>query len=352
MKRRKEIRMEQIAAEVGVSTVTVSNALRGRKGVSEELRKRICETAEAMGYQLSEDVVKEERSFTIGIAVAERYIKIFPSFYMEVYKCVAHELTKRRCMVVFEVINAEQEKMIHGFSMFYGAEIEGIILIGETDQDYIREMVKKYASIPLVCIDYYDMFENIDYVVTNSYGGMQQMTELLLDAGHRDLVFVGTPEATGSIMDRYLGFCRAMEKREVKLRENHILHDREADGYDYNLDVELPETLPDAFVCNCDKCANILIEKLLQKGIQVPEDVSVVSFDHHGLQGRSGLELTTYENDERVLAHVGVGIMLKRLNGNEKAVGIHIVEGKVICGNTVRTVKKIFQSNQSGHMTK
>ena len=54
MERRKEVRLENIAKEVGVSIVTVSNALKGKKGVSEELRNRIKETAVSMGYQMPE----------------------------------------------------------------------------------------------------------------------------------------------------------------------------------------------------------------------------------------------------------------------------------------------------------
>ena len=59
MERRKEVRLEHIAEEVGVSIVTVSNALNGRKGVSEELRGRIRDTAAAMGYQMPKSEQKK-----------------------------------------------------------------------------------------------------------------------------------------------------------------------------------------------------------------------------------------------------------------------------------------------------
>lgn len=335
MERRKEVRLENIAEEVGVSIVTVSNALKGKKGVSDEMRKKICETAMAMGYQVSEERTKKNKSYMIGIAVAERYVKEFPSFYMDIYKRLAQELTKRGNMSVLEVVNLEQEKMIHGFSVFQGIEPNGIVVIGEMNRDYIRELAKVCEQIPLVCLDCYDVLENIDYIVTDSYGGMAQMTELLLDAGHERLMFVGTPGATGSITDRYHGFCRALEERGIPVTEENILKDRESDGYDYKLNVELPEALPDAFVCNCDKSANILINKLLAKGVRIPEDVSVVSFDHYYSQVQKEIELTTYENDEKAIAHICVNTLMKRLEGRKKAAGVRIVEGKVVYGNTV-----------------
>lgn len=338
MERRKEVRLEHIAAEVGVSIVTVSNALKGKKGVSEELRGRICETAGRMGYVMESAAKKKKESYMIGVAVAERYVKEFPSFYMDVYKRVAQELSRRGGMSVLEVVNEGQERMIHGFSAFPGVDVAGIILIGEMHKDYIAELTKA-RNVPLVCVDCYDVLEGIEYVVTDSYGGMEQLTELLLEAGHENLMFVGTPGATGAITDRFMGYCKALEKRGIEVKETDVLNDRQRDGYDYKINVELPEKLPDAFVCNCDKSAGILIEKLRERDVRIPEDVSVVGFDHYYPQNQTGMELTTYENDGKVIAQISVKTLFRRLEGRKKPAGVRIVEGKVVQGNTVRKRK-------------
>lgn len=334
MERRKHVRLEHIAAEVGVSIVTVSNALKGKKGVSEELRRRICETAARLGYRAEEPEGKKKEAYTIGVAVAERYVKEFPSFYMDVYKLAAQELTKRGSMSILEVVNEDQEKMVHGFSAFSGIDVAGILLIGEMHRDYIAALTAAF-DVPLVCVDCYDVLDDVEYVVTDSYGGMEQMTELLLDAGFRDIMFVGTPGATGSITDRFLGYCKALEKRGIEVDESNVLLDRQKDGYHYKIDVELPEVLPEAFVCNCDKSANILIRKLKERGVWIPEDVSVAGFDHYYSQMHDGLELTTYENDEKAIAHISVKTLIKCLEGRRETVGVRIVEGRIIYGNTI-----------------
>lgn len=335
MERRKTVRLEHIAAEVGVSIVTVSNALKGKKGVSDEMRKKIQETAARMGYQTAESETKKKKSYIIGVMVAERYVKEFPSFYMDVYKRVAQEATKRGSMTILEVVDENRERMVHGFSIFNGTEIAGIIIIGEMNRAYIME-VRNHYSVPIVCVDYYDALEGMDYIVTDSYGGMEQMTEILLNAGLKNLMFVGTPEATGSIADRYLGFCKAFEKRQIKLKKNHILYDRKKDQYNYKINVELPAELPEGFVCNCDKTAKILLGKLLEKNVRIPEDVSVVSFDHYYSQSNDGVELTTYENDEKIIAQISVSTLMKRIESRKKPAGVRIVEGKIVYGNTVR----------------
>ena len=335
MGRRKKVRLEQIAEEVGSSIVTVSNALNDRKGVSEELRKRIKEKAKELGYEASETPVQmKNKSYTIGVIVAERYVKEYPSFYMEIYKCIAQEATKRGSMTILEVAGEKKEKLEQDFNTFQDIDVSGIIIIGEMNRDYVIK-VKKFLNLPVVCVDFYDVAEDIDYIVTDNFGGMEQMTELLLKAGCEDLVFVGTPQATGSIMDRYMGFVKAMTKWGKKVDATRVIPDRDENRYSYKIDVELPEKLPDGFVCNCDKAAKTLLDKLMEKGISIPEDVSIVSFDHYYSQAQNGIELTTYENDEKVIANISVNTLVKRIEGGKYPKGIRITEGRVIQGNTV-----------------
>lgn len=338
MERRKEVRLEHIAEEVGVSIVTVSNALNGRKGVSKELRDKIQSAAERMGYHMTKaEGRKKTKISRIGVVVAERYVKQFPSLYMDMYMRIAQELNKKGSMSILEVVDEGRERMLHGFVSFLTEEIEGIILIGEMSRDYVLKVRKEY-DVPIVCVDFYDVLPGMDYIVCDSFGGTEQLTELVLNAGCRKVMFVGNPKATGSIMDRYLGYCKALEKRGIEVRPEDVILDRISDGYDYKLKVELPEIIPDAFVCNCDRTANILIDQLLERGIRIPEEVSVVGFDHYYSDVHEGICLTTYENDQRAVAQISVNTILKRIEGQKEASGIRFVEGKVIYGNTVKAV--------------
>ena len=81
----KKVTMSDIAAELGISTVTVSKALSGQKGVSEEMRRRIMDIAEERGYQKSFQS-KENESFKIGVLIAARYLGSADSFYGRMYQ--------------------------------------------------------------------------------------------------------------------------------------------------------------------------------------------------------------------------------------------------------------------------
>lgn len=335
MGQKKSVKLEDIAEKLGVSIVTVSNALKDKGGVSDGLRKRIKETAEEQGYRMPP---REEKKLTdtylIGVLVAERYVKEYPSFYMDIYKWIAQETAKKGHLTVLEVVTKEKENFQQDFLTFLDDEIGALILIGELRQAYIRAL-RAACKLPIVCVDYYDVYDDMDYIVADSFGGMEQMTKLLLKEGYRDLMFVGTVNATKNITDRYLGYCKALRKAGIEDAQKKILKDRELQG-DYRLKVELQEELPEGFVCNCDKTALVLIEALEKRGVKVPEDVAVVSFDHFYPQAQEGLRLTTYENDGRSIARISVNTLMKRLEGKTSPEGVRVVEGRIIRGDTVK----------------
>lgn len=85
------------------------------------------------------------------------------------------------------------------------------------------------------------------------------MTEYLYEHGLTKLAFVGSIHFSSSIMDRYCGFSKAvLEHRDVTPAE-WILEDRDEQG---QIEIHLPEQMPEAFVCNCDLTAGLLMLEL------------------------------------------------------------------------------------------
>lgn len=340
MGRRKGVKQEDIAKELGISVVSVSNVLHGKRGVSEAVRNKVLEKAQELGYQLSTaSERKEERSWRIGVIMAERYVREYPSFYMEIYRQAAQNVAKRGSLTVLEIVDEDKEKLRYSRMPFEKTVVHGILLIGEMNMEYIRR-VKRQSGVPVVCIDFYSTEQDMDYIVSDGFHGMQQVTQSLIDYGHREIGFVGTVYATNSIMDRYMGYCKALQINGLKEYEEWVLDDREKDGYGYLLDVILPKKLPTAFACNCDKSACILIDKLEKQGIRVPGDISVVGFDHFSQASEEGYELVTYESDWKSMAQLGVRTLFRRMEGGEPSMGVRVVKGNVVVGNTMKRIER------------
>ncbi len=337
MGQRKNVKLEDIAEELGVSIVTVSNALKGKKGVSESTRTRILSVAEKLGYHMELKTKNSGHSYVIGVIVAERYVKEFPSFYLDIYKYIAQDVAKRGHLTVLEVVTPEKEMQREIISLENG--LAGVILIGEFGPGYFEAVRDYYSGISMVYVDYYDVYDDMDYIVTDGFGGMEQMTRMLIKAGYRNLIFVGSVNATKNITDRYLGFCKALEKAGIE-EQNPVIPDRDFSEGDYRIDVELPDKLPEGFVCNCDRTALLLMEKLRTKGIRIPEDVAVVGFDGYPDVEHEGICLSTYRNDGKILAHISVNTLLRRIEGRRPA-GVRIIEGTVEPGGTVENRRKM-----------
>ena len=127
-----------------------------------------------------------------------------------------------------------------------------------------------------------------------------------------------------------------MLEHGVKQREDWILDDR--DSITKDLKIELPEELPSAFVCNCDRAAYELMRNLVKKGYRIPEDVSVVGFDNYYTPVVSDVDvpLTTYEVDMKEMARMSIHIMLKKLHKEHYKSGITMVQGRVVLRESVK----------------
>lgn len=332
-----KVRLADIAERAGVSNVTVHNALSGNKGVSDQLRENIQKIADEMGY-VSPAEKKAERSKdeykTIGVLIAENYLAQYTTFYWKMYQELAIIATDKQCFTAVEVLKKEEEMITLKMpSCVVEGQVDGLIVIGEIDKKYIAKL-KKETSMPVVFLDFYDKELAPDAVITDNFYGMFMLTEFLFEQGIEDLGFVGSIFSTSSIMDRYCGFTKSMMLHGKEIRPEWIIEDRDEFG---KMNFKLPEgELPKGFVCNCDLAAYMLIDKLKERNIRVPEDVSIVGFDNYLYPGLADRQITTYEVNTRAMTKVAIEKVLKQIRNPKSRRGLDVVSGKMIVKNTVK----------------
>ena len=326
----KTVKLADIAERVGVSTVTVSKALSGQKGVSEEVREKIRSIAEELGYQQPSAARKSQnqKSYNIGILISERFLDKYESFYWQMYQSVATRATAKECFTMLEVIGSVQER-----------KVDGIIVIGKMLDAYLQHLNAE-AGIPVIYLDYYNGREASDSVISNSYYGTYELTYYLYRMGHRKIAYVGTLLATESITDRYFGYQKALLELGLEQKKEWVLEDRhiETGKIDTVNMLQLPKDMPTAFVCNCDLTASFLIRKLKDNGYRVPEDISVVGFDNYLYPGLSDIRITTYEVDMGEMARRAIHNMIKKITSDNFKGGVTVVEGRLVLKDSVSHV--------------
>lgn len=341
-KMKKAVTMSDIAKRIQVSTVTVSKALSGQKGVSEEVRAQILELAKEMGYKTSRNGGENEKrtSYHIGILIPSNTQGTYDSFYWKMYQEAADSAIQKNCFTSYESLSEEMTKKKILPRLITERVAEGLIVIGRPNNRYGQFLLEN-AGVPVVFLDFYERDLDVDCFISDSFYGAYFLTEYLIEKGHRDIAYVGTLFATESITDRYLGFYKAMLEHGLTVPEDHIIPDRVIrDGVEENFqEFNLPTKLPTAFVCNCDVTASLLIRHLKQKGMKVPEEVSVVGFDDYLSSVYNEIGITTYAVDIPLMASSAVKSLIHQMDGDVLKKRVHIMEGYLVERDSVRIME-------------
>lgn len=323
------VTMRDIAEKLGVSIVSVSKALTGKEGVSEELREKVKKEADRLGYRynLGAKGLKEGRNYNVGVIIPSYYTDdTSNALYMKMYQCVAKCLTNYDYATMLELVDTRMQEMMILPQIVGDNRLDGLILMGELDETYLKRL--KQMNIPMIYMDFYDLSMETDSVSMDNISAEYKMTEYLIELGHKKIAYVGSINATTSIMDRYLGYRRALHHYNILYREDYLIEDRGEDRLFKEL--ALPEDMPTAFVCNNDEIACILIEKLEKMGYSVPEDISVTGFDNYPFIRRNASGLTTVDVDIAMMASEGVELLLERLNDKRETFVRRVVSGHIV----------------------
>lgn len=336
----KAVRMADIAARIGVSTVTVSKALAGKDGVSDEIREKIKALAKEMGYRSAGYGTRAvKKTGNIGILIPTHFIEKGRSFYWKLYESMVRKLAENGYYGILEIVQHEEEQGLAEPHTLQDRKIDGIVLIGPVESAY-RDMLRKVPDIPVLFLDSYDVFNANDGIISDGYHGMCTVTKHLIELGHRDICFVGSLNVTSSINDRYSGYCRAMLEYGVSVTPRMVLPDRTPEG---DVRIELPEAfaqaMPTAFVCNCDTTACLLVHTLRERGLRVPEDVSVAGFDDYVYPGFEDISLTTYAVDTDAMVQACVGRLMKKIANPRSALELETIPGHLIVRKTTAPVR-------------
>lgn len=332
----KRVTMQDVADYVGVTKVTVSKAIAGRKDISDAMKNRILEAAKELGYIYNSKgrTLKENLNYTIGIITAERYFGVEDYFYLDLYKLMNDEMDKSHFTAMFYILNSNDEKTLSIPRMVLEQKIDGLIILGQISKDYLKELSKyNYAT---VFLDFYSNNFNVDSVITDNFFATYELTNKLIERGHKEIGFIGNLNVTSSIQDRYLGYYKAMLENNLEIKKEWIVPDKSDDNQ--WIDIDFPKKPPTAFVCNCDKAAYITIKKLNELGYSVPSDISVVGFDDSIHARLSSPKITTVRVNIEEMARVAIDLVVKRIKQKDRPSGRILIKGLLVDRESVKRI--------------
>ncbi len=332
---KKLVTLSDIAEICGTSNVTVSKALSGKDGVSDELRERIKAVAREIGYISAAKSAHLEFSGNIGVIIPEKFLTPIGTFYWALYNRIVQKLKEDNISCIQENIGEDEEAALIPPNILANDKITGLISLGQLSPDYVKMLMQKTPN--LVLLDYYIPGIDADCVISNGISGAYLITKHLIENGHRDIGFIGTRLATSSIYDRFSGYARAMLEHNFAIRDEWILNDRKIDNMQFG-EIDFPSTLPTAFVCNCDEIAFAAIRKLQSLGYSVPDDISIAGYDNFLISEMSEPQITTISIDAKEIADTAVSVLIDKINNPMKKPEIRSISGNLEIKNSIKKI--------------
>jgi LacI family transcriptional regulator len=340
------ITIKEIAQRLNMSTTTVSNVIHGKAGeVSEETKRKVQEFLDEVDYvpNINARNLAQNESKIIGVALKARADKyenlIMDPFVSELIGGI-EETIRNAGYFMMIYISRDTEKIMRHVSTW---NVDGLILFGMIGDDGLR-VSTKYKK-PIVCIDTYSIegLKHFTNVGLDDEKGTYDMVKHIISCGHKRIAFM-SDNNTGVDYARFSGYKRAIEESGIEYKEEDFLKIRpKSDEIEESLEEMCKRSMDyTAIMCVSDLYAVTLMAALTDRGIRVPEGISIAGFDDNMLGSLHRPALTTVHQDVKKKGTVAAQTLLKQLKGEKTKRQIVLPTRLVIRDSVTRPRKSSF----------
>lgn len=329
---RKKITLDDVARETGLSKFSVSRALAGKSGVSDETRDKVLEACDKLGY------IKKTQ--TESVTVNQYVVMVIPqydaqdtSFWMKVILGVESELNRNGYTLHLRVIDQSDndgEK----------SEIKdaaAVIFAGNGSLPYVSKV--KDVPKPVMVMTYapYNMFE-YDTVCLSDREGAYVLCEKMISMGHRRIAYFG-PMNRPSMKKRFDGIFEAVRASDAEIVAvwDKVNYYEAEDIYTELKIMKEKGTLPTLIMCSTDMYAQSLMFILNKLGLSVPCDVSVTGFNSD-LDSALPIPFTSMGISKRKYGETAVYHLMQRIERPEMPVRRIYLSPKMCISETTRSL--------------
>ncbi|MDD6735861.1 MAG: LacI family DNA-binding transcriptional regulator [Clostridiales bacterium] len=323
---------KEIAKIAHVSVSTVSKALSDSREVSSETAERIKRIAIETGYFEEKNKRRIEYKKGKSAVVAVLCPEIISADYSRMVDEIKKAVESRGGRISAYIYDFSKDKLGAGInSIVLGNEADGIIVIGDGS-------FEKAPSIPTVQIGKCSS-GIVDCVYSDGAAVTDTVVEYLMRLGHTKIGYVGE----FLTMKKYSFFKESLKKHRLPFCEDwcHTIDKRfEEVGYEAAERIYKSQNRPTAFVCAYDEVALALIYGLTNRGISVPEDISVVGVNDIPFSAYAAKPLTTVRMFYEKQCRMSVDILYDKIFGSSKEAQSIIVEHELVIRKTSDRAKE------------
>ena len=307
------VTIKDIARHAGVSYATVSRAFNNKYGVNADTRAQILEIAKRLNYSpngVARGLVTRQTK-TIGLILPD----ITNPFYPEVARGVEEGAKEQGYSVFLCNTNWQREAENRYVQLLMEKRVDGLLISAGTNvDDPVQE--RMIRAIPVVYVCEVPKKTNRSYVVPDNARGGFLAAKHLIEAGYREIGFIGAIEEPQSTDERLEGFKLAFERYGLRVDERFIKlgHFNQETGAKIFREMIDKGEYPRAVFAEDDLLALGVIQAAREAGLSVPGDVAVVGFDDIPYASFQEVQLSTLQQPKYEMGQIAVKILLEEIN--------------------------------------
>lgn len=293
-----KITIKDVAKALGVSTSTVSRALRDSYEIGADTKKRVLEYSQKMNFKPNQmaSSLKARTSKSIGIVVSE----IANSFFAQVMDGIESVAHKKGYNVIITQTHGCSAREIANVIHLASHSVDGILISlspGTIDVSHLKELFDK--KMPIVFFDRVSDEIKTHKVACNNVQGAYDAVSHFIDKGYKKVAFLGGAQHLSNIQERFLGYKEALAASGIVLNEDHIKFCQQAGGmHDEEAEHAIKTMLgsanpPEAFLICGDRLTGISLKYFKNNNIKIPDDISVICFSNQDFTELLNPPLTT-----------------------------------------------------------
>jgi LacI family transcriptional regulator len=295
------MKLEQVARRAKVSTATVSRVLNNASLVKSSTRARVMKAIEELKYHpnLHARSLAGGKSKTIGVLVSN----LENPFFFDIYKTIEDDAHANGFEVLMANTDYRSEQLVTSVRIMIGRRVAGLAaIVSEMAPELMEEL--NDSRTPVVFYDVGTPRQNITNIRVDYRRGIEKVIEYLHSLGHRRLGFVGHHAILGPINER----MKAVMDAVARIPSLEVRTAADADtlegGRIATRALLATGFEPSAIICVNDITAVGALRELRERGIRVPQDISVTGFDNVKLSEFCYPALTTVHIPRDRVGHI------------------------------------------------